>query len=63
MYVDTISGIINIIDAIIIPEFESDINRIKIGNYFKPGTLDKEKVKRLYAEFIQKVKDEHGIDY
>ena len=24
---------------------------------------DKEKVKRLYAEFIQNVKDEHGIDY
>ena len=63
VYVDTISGIINIIDVNFIPEFESDINRIKLGNYFKPGTLDKEKVKRLYAEFIQNVKDEHGIDY
>ena len=63
VYVDTISGIINIIGAIFIPEFESDINRIKLGNYFKQGTLDKEKVKRLYAEFIQNVKDEHGIDY
>ena len=28
-----------------------------------PKDCDKVKVKRLYAEFIQKVKDEYGIDY
>ena len=43
--------------------FVVDKTMIELGNCFKPGTLDKEKVKRLYAEFIQNVKDEHGIDY
>lgn len=30
---------------------------------FKTGTLNQEKVSRLFAEFIQEVKDDHGIDY
>lgn len=32
-------------------------------NCFKPNSLDQDKVKRLFAEFIQNVKYEHGIDY
>ena len=32
-------------------------------NCFKQNLLDQKKVTKLFAEFIQKVKDEHGIDY
>lgn len=32
-------------------------------NCFKPNSLDQENVTKLFAEFIQNVKDEHGIDY
>ena len=40
-----------------------DEHCIKVGNCFKSNSLDQVKVKQLFAEFIQKVKDEHGIDY
>ena len=40
-----------------------DRSFIESGLSFKPGTLDQEKVSRLFAEFIEKVKDEHGINY
>lgn len=58
--------IINIESGITLFENEngnSDSRLIKLGNCFKPGTLDQEKVSRLFAEFIQKVKDEHNINY
>lgn len=41
----------------------SDDVRIELGNCFKPNSLDPEKVKKLYSEFIEKVKKEHNINY
>ena len=58
-YINPYGGIDNMLKL----GFVVDKTMIELGNCFKPGTLDKEKVKRLYAEFIHNVKDEHGIDY
>lgn len=42
--------------------FTVDKTMIELGNCFKPGTLDQDKVKRLFAEFIEKVREEHCIN-
>lgn len=51
------------IDSMLKLNFVVDKTMIELGNCFKPNSLDQEKVKRLYAEFINNVKKEHGIDY
>lgn len=51
------------IDSMPYSVISNDNKRLELGNCFKPKSLDPEKVKKLYAEFIEKVKDEHGIDY
>ena len=58
-YINHYGGIDNMLKL----GFVVDKTMIELGNCFKPNSLDQEKVSRLFAEFIQNVKDEHGIDY